>query len=68
MEPTQKKTKTKNPVKLSKLPGEGLEPTSMRLVHSLFTQLKTHPHREELLTLMDEQLADDTLVLLAQTI
>lgn len=55
-------------MKLSEVAGEGLEPTSMRLVHTLFTQLKNHPHREELLTLMDEQLADDTLVLLAQTI
>lgn len=58
------KTKKKSLAKWS----EPTETASMRIMHSLFAEVQGHPHREELLTLMDEQLVDDTLVLLPQSI
>ena len=37
--------------------------TFERRLDQLMQQLYTHPYKEELLTLMDEQLAADTIVL-----
>lgn len=36
--------------------------THERLCEKLYTELSNHPHKDEIITLMDEQVADDTIL------